>query len=90
MKLTLILFVVAMFNTIFLGFQLGRLVNEERRFPSAEKLVQRDGMIEHPTYGRYPSQVPYEEGMTLYPGQTAVGAVVVPMESTEKESSDAF
>lgn len=31
-----------------------------------------DGFIEHTDYGKYPAEIPYQEGMTIMPGQSAV------------------
>lgn len=31
-----------------------------------------DGLIHHPIYGTYPSKIPFEEGMTLMPGQGTI------------------
>jgi len=35
-------------------------------------IVGTDGMIHHPIYGEYPAVVPFEQGMTIYPGQSAI------------------
>ncbi len=34
-------------------------------------------MIHHPIYGDYPAEIPFEQGMTLMPGQSAVGTIIV-------------
>lgn len=36
------------------------------------------GLIHHPLYGTYPKEVPFEQGMTIYPGQQAVFYVPSP------------
>ena len=41
-----------------------------------------DGNINHPIYGNYPETVPFEQGMTLRPGQrTIIGRIIVPLET---------
>lgn len=37
------------------------------------------GRIRHPDYGTYPATVPFEQGMTIAPGQRTVGTIAIPM-----------
>jgi len=52
------------------------------RHPSVEKLERSNGQIYHPTYGDYtygdyPETIPFEQGMTLMPGQSTVGTIMI-------------
>ena len=49
------------------------------------KVVEKNGVIHHPKYGTYPKVVPFEQGMTIMPGQSAI----MPFEIIiEKEKED--
>jgi len=41
------------------------------KYPPINILPRSNGIIHHPTYGDYPEEVPFEQGMTLMPGQSA-------------------
>ncbi len=64
------------------------LVRHIKITPTESTNIQPDAnnIIHHPDYGDYPVIVPYEEGMTLYPGQSAnIGVLVefkIPIEVT--------
>jgi len=47
--------------------------------------TEKDGVIDHPKYGTYPKEIPYQDGMTIMPGQSAI----MPFEIIiEKEKED--
>lgn len=48
-----------------LGMRLGR------NYPDPKNLLRSNGMIHHPTYGSYPEEVEFHQGMALLPGQMA-------------------
>lgn len=47
--------------------------------------ININGTIYHPIYGKYPAVVPFEQGMSIYPGQSAMGSVPLPPELEELE-----
>ncbi len=54
--------------------------NSAEKYPNAKDLPVKNGVISHPVYGDYPETVPFEQGMTLHPGQSAVGNIVIKIE----------
>jgi len=43
-------------------------------------LTRSEDMIHHPTYGDYPKEVVFKQGMDLMPGQSAVVSIAIPIE----------
>jgi len=56
---------------VFLGLAVFSLGLGLHWWGPGSKMVEKDEMIHHPKYGTYPKVVPYEDGMTIYPGQSA-------------------
>jgi len=57
------------------------------KYPPPETLLRSNGMIHHPTYGSYPEVVPFEQGMTLHPGQKAIHTIVI-IETEDPNNKD--
>ena len=64
-------FVIGLFIVLVLTIMLLQIYKNSKSYPSIDNLLRKDGMIHHPTYGKYPEEVNYEQGMTLHPGQSA-------------------
>lgn len=43
----------------------------KKRYPNPNELPCSEGIINHPTYGKYPKEVEFKQGMDLMPGQSA-------------------
>jgi hypothetical protein len=52
-------------------------------YPSVDDLPRSNGIIHHPTYGDYPEKVEFEQGMTIMPGQSAVGTAIIEFPAIE-------
>jgi len=50
--------------------------------PQPSQMTVKDGMIHHPKYGTYPKEVPFEQGMTIMPGQSV--EIIVEKEKEDK------
>ncbi len=62
-----------------------------KKYPPIDKLPQSKGIIHHPTYGDYSEEIPFEEGMTLMPGQeTSVSfdIIIKPKEEINEKNSN--
>ncbi len=65
MKILVILWILVLIAT-------GMIYYGNKKYPSGGKLqADKEGFINHPTYGRYKAVVPFEPGMDLMPGQSA-------------------
>ncbi len=49
------------------------------RRPPAWATPDAQGIIHHPRYGDYPATVPFKEGMTIMPRQTAIASLEIPL-----------
>lgn len=76
---------------IFVNYQTEKTLDEVEVLlqdlvpPPDEKIYHKtvpgfDETILHPIYGSYPEEVPFEQGMTIYPGQSAI--LEIPFEVT--------
>lgn len=50
-------------------------------FSPSTSLPDASSNIHHPVYGAYPDTVPFEQGMTLMPGQSATMTLDIPLET---------
>lgn len=50
---------------------------EAEMLPSSWDLPKSHETIHHPTYGDYPETVQFQQGMTLMPGQSATGEIMI-------------
>ena len=48
----------------------------------SDKSIAIDKIFHHPVYGSYLEEVPFDQGMTLYPGQSAVFGIDISFEVT--------
>jgi len=64
-------------------FLLNTYLNRTEKYPDPKTLFSSDGMIHHPTYGDYPEKVTFEQGMTLYPGQSSYVEIAINFETGE-------
>lgn len=53
-------------------------------YPDAKDLPRKEGEIIHPVYGSYPEIVPFEQGMTLMPGQSAEVSILMILKESKK------
>ncbi len=52
-------------------------LSKKEKFPNVADLKESNGIIHHPTYGEYPKEKSFSQGMTLMPGQSATGEMVI-------------
>jgi len=72
MKIVIILcFIVTAISIAMIGFKLIGFKFTERDYPDPKDLPVVNGIINHPTYGEYPENIPFRQGMTLMPGQSS-------------------
>lgn len=85
MKKRIVIQILAVFVVVF-GVAIFTKLKTEVKFPPVEKLSHSDGKIHHPTYGSYPEEIEFYQGMTLMPGQstTTTAEFYIPIEEEGK------
>jgi len=59
--------------------------SKAEKYPDPKELKRASGTIQHPTYGEYPEEVAFYQGMTLMPGQSTMVTIEIPIERGEEK-----
>ena len=63
----------------------GMVYYTNKKYPSGASLqADEEGFINHPKYGKYKAVIPFEPGMDIMPGQSAIVNIEIRIHLEEK------
>lgn len=73
----IVIILIISFALAWLVADIYSTVSHARKYPKVENLKRSNGMIHHPTFGSYPEETPFVEGITLMPGQRPMAEIAI-------------